>query len=98
LPINLITIADRVNMHLLPMVEYRVEDQGSDNLTRFDIIGALEFEVFVTKDLSVSAAQGLAIDLVSPPGNAESTTNWSTFGSNITEFGVHFYLGGGGGE
>ena len=100
LPINMITVGDRVNLHFLPMFEYRSLDQGTDNATEFNIIAALEFEVFVTKDLSVSAAHGVVFSSTSPPGNAETTTDWSTFGSNITDFGVHYYLpgGGGGGE
>jgi hypothetical protein len=98
LPINLLSVGDRVNLHLLPMFEYRTIDQGTDNETQYDIIGALEFEVFVTKDLSVSASQGIAFTSSNPPGTAESTADWSTFGSNITEFGVHYYLPGGGGE
>jgi len=100
LPINLITIGDRVNLHFLPWVQYSNIDLISDTASQFDIVAALEFEVFVTKDLSVSASHGVDFQMYSPPGDADSETDITTFGSNITDFGVHYYLpgGGGGGE
>jgi hypothetical protein len=100
LPINLITIGDRVNLHFLPWVQYSNIDLIDDTASQFDIVAALEFEVFVTKDLSVSASHGFDFQMYSPPGDADSETDINTFGANITDFGVHYYLpgGGGGGE
>jgi len=99
LPINLLKVGDRVNMHFLPWVQYTSLDFGDETGSVFDIVAALEFEVFVTNDLSVSATQGVDFQMFSPPGDADSETDISTFGANLTEFGVHYYLpGGGGGE
>ena len=97
LPINLITIADRVNLHFLPWVQYTNLDFVTDTGSQFDIVAALEFEVFVTKDLSVSASHGVDFQMFSPPGNGDSETDINTFGANITDFGVHYYLGSSGG-
>ena len=99
LPINLIHVGDRVNMHFLPWVQYTSVDLGADTASIIDLVAGLEFEVFVTNDLSVSATQGVDFQITSPPSPAESETDISTFGLNLTEFGVHYYLpGGGGGE
>jgi len=99
LPINLLHVGDRVNMHFLPWVQYSNIDLGNDQTgTVFDIVAGLEFEVFVTNDLSVSAIQGVQFEISG--GDFESETDISTIGDNLTEFGVHYYLpgGGGGGE
>jgi hypothetical protein len=54
----------------------------------------LEFELFVTKDFV--SAHGVAFEMYSPGADgAESATDITTFGENITEFGVHYYLPGG---
>ena len=99
LPINLITVGDRVNFHLLPWVQYTNLDFGDETGSQFDIVVALEAEVFVTNDLSVSASHGVDFQMFSPPGDADSETDITTFGANVTEFGFHYYLpGGGGGE
>ena len=104
LPISLIQAGDRVNLNLLPWVQYSSIDLGEDPVTDesltgtvFDVIVALEFEVFVTNDLSVSAMQGIGFSIAG--GDFESETDIATLGNNLTEFGVHYYLpGGGGGE
>ena len=95
LPINVIDVGDRVNFNFLPWVQYTSVDAGKDTNTYFDIVAGLEFEVFVTKDLSVSASHGVAFEMYSPGGAGESTTDINTFGKNITQFGVHYYLPGG---
>jgi len=97
-PINIHRVADRVNFNFLPGVEYYNNDNGDagDADTYIDIMGALEFEVFVTPDFSVSASHGILISLYSPGDpNAENTTDISLFGNNVTEFGFHYYLPGG---
>ena len=100
LPINLIQAGDRVNLNFLPWVQYSSIDLGEDPSgesltgTVFDIIAGLEFEVFVTNDLSVSALQGVGFSMAG--GDFESETDIATLGNNLTEFGVHYYLPGGG--
>jgi len=97
LPISLLKVGDRVNLHLLPWVQYTSVDLGTDTESVFDVVGALEMEVFVTNDFSLSASQGVDIQMTSPPSPADSETDISTFGTSLTEFGFHYYLGGGGG-
>jgi hypothetical protein len=97
LPINLLQVGDRVNLHLLPWVQYTSVDFGDETGTVFDIVGALEMEVFVTNDFSLSASQGVDFQMTSPPGDVDSETDISTFGTSLTEFGFHYYLGSGGG-
>jgi hypothetical protein len=100
IPITIIDVGDRVNFNFLPWVQYESYDvptgNGTDTETAIDARFGLEFEFFVTKDLSLSAATGVGFVSTSPPGNAQSTTDVSTFGENVTQFGVHYYLGGGG--
>lgn len=98
LPIVIIPVGDRVNFLFNPSFQYM--DPGAygdaESTTQMSILGSLEFEVFVTGDFSVSASHGIGVDITSPPGDAESTTNWGTFGENVTQFGFHYYLPGGG--
>jgi hypothetical protein len=96
LPINLMSKGDRVNLNFLPMFTYSSVDLGTENDKYVDIRAALEFEVFVTKDLSLGASQGLLVTLYNPADPlADSHTDISLFGKNVTEFGVHYYLPGG---
>lgn len=98
-PIKLHSVGDeRVNFNLLPGVQFATIDQGegNDSDTDIAIIVALEFEVFVTESFSVSGSHGLAFDIYSPGADGrESTTDVDLFGSNVTEFGLHYYLPGG---
>ena len=95
LPI-LIKTWDRVHSIFRPGILYTSEafvlagetDRGST----ISIVGELEAEVFVTDNFSVSASHGLAIEINSPPGeNVDSSTNFGTFGVNLTEIGFHLY-------
>jgi hypothetical protein len=95
LPINVQNMAERVHFNFLPAIQFATFDNGdgNDSDTEISIILALEFEVNVTPDFTVAASQGLAFDLFSPGADgAESTTDISTFGLNVTEFGFHYYL------
>jgi hypothetical protein len=95
LPIRIHETGDRVNFNFLPLLMYTSSDQGDESDTFFDILAALEFEAFVTNDLSVSAIMGIGIEMFSPADDTdESTTDIFTVGSNLTEFGVHYYLPG----
>ncbi len=98
---------DRVHFLVRPGILYRsqeeVTDPGppvvTDNTTHLVIQGELEAEVFVVDNVSVSAAQGFAIDNINFAGGG-SATNFGTTGSNFTTVGFHVYLfgSGGGGE
>jgi hypothetical protein len=94
LPIVLVPVGDRVNFMFNPSFQYT--DPGAygngESTTYYTILGSLEFEVFVTGDFSVSAAHGIGVEITSPPGNAQSTTSWGTFGDNVTQFGFHYYF------
>ena len=98
LPINIIDVGERVNFNFLPWVQYANLDFGDETGSLMTILAALEFELFVTKDFSVSASHGVGFDMYSPPGDGDSETDISTFGENVTQFGVHYYLPGGGSQ
>jgi len=97
LPINLLQVGDRVNMHLLPWVQYTSLDFGDETGSVVDLVAALEMEVFVTNDFSLSASMGVDFEMFSPPGDVDSETDISSFGTSLTEFGFHYYLGSSGG-
>jgi hypothetical protein len=95
LPINIQNMAERVHFNFLPAVQFANFANGGDvsSDTDITIVLALECEVNVTPDFTVGASHGFAIDLYSPGAdNAESTTDITTFGDNVTEFGFHYYL------
>ena len=75
-------MADRVNFLIRPGIQFASYEVG----TAIDLTGALEFEVFVTDDFSVSAAHGLAI-MMDSPDEGDSTTDFGLLGSNWTSFG-----------
>jgi len=92
---------DRVHFMVRPGIVYRsqevITDPGppvlTDNDTELTIQGELEAEVFLVDNVSVSAAQGLAIVNENPAGGG-SSTNFGTTGSNFTTIGFHVYLFG----
>jgi hypothetical protein len=59
------------------------------------LLAELEAEVFITENFSVSASHGFGIFIVSPPEpegiDYDSSTNFGTFGNNITDIGFHLY-------
>ncbi len=58
---------DRTNFYLRPSAGF-LSEQRADGTYSTIVLGAgLLFEVFLTRDLSVSAAQRLSIDFVGPP-------------------------------
>lgn len=92
-PIIFNAMGDRVNFLIRPGIQFTTGDMavGGEKGTDIQISGALEFEVFVTDDFSVSAAHGLMIDMLSPDVG-DSRTNFGLFGDNWTNFGFHYYL------
>lgn len=110
LPINVMSVDDRVNFHVTPMFEYQslkslklaAEVNNGAPLTGMStptsIAGllVLEFEVNVTQDFTVSASHGLGFMSVdSGVSGADKLTEFTTLGKNVTEFGFHYYLPGG---
>ena len=95
-PIVLMDDADRVNFLVRPGILYSsmgTSAQGYDSATNLMISGSLEFEVFVTDDFSVSAAHGFAFNIAdSGAPNSSSTSDYGTFGNNMTDFGFHYYF------
>ena len=49
-------------------------------------------EVFFGENFSLEAAHGIMIDLMSPPGDGDSMTNFGTGAYSITQIGFHFYF------
>jgi hypothetical protein len=86
-PIVFNAAADRVNFLIRPGIQFTSLEAG----TIIELSGALEFEVFVTDDFTVSAAHGIAIDMNSPDVG-DSSTNFGLFGNNWTAFGFHYYM------
>jgi hypothetical protein len=93
---------DRVHFIVRPGIVYRSQEVilglgppvDTDNDTQLVVQGELEAEVFLVDNVSVSAAQGLAIVNTDFAGGG-SATDWSTTGSNFTTLGFHVYLFGG---
>jgi hypothetical protein len=99
LPINIMNMGDRVNFNFFPALGYAmfdVPDQSGLQSSQIDVIAGLEFEVFVTNDFSVSASHGVQFNIASYEDfgttSVDSQTDWSTFGANITDFGLHYYF------
>ena len=92
-PLVFNAMADRVNFLIRPGIQFTSGDfaVAAAKGTDIQLSGALEFEVFVTDDFSVSAAHGLYIDLMSPDVG-DSRTNFGLFGNDWTNFGFHYYL------
>jgi hypothetical protein len=70
------------------------KDRGSRTL----ISAELEAEIFIVDNVSFSASSGIAIDMndpPAPPGDDDSTTEFSSTGNDFTTLGFHVYLGGG---
>jgi hypothetical protein len=101
---------ERVHFIVRPGIEYSSQDVAfpttppsssveKDSATEFAARLELETEVFLADNFSVSAAQGIGFVNSKPaqaPGapEPESSTNFSTSGSNFTNVGFHVYLWG----
>ena len=55
---------------------------------------ALEAEVFLANNVSISATHGIALININPPGSGKSTTDFASLGGNFTQVGFHVYLWG----
>ena len=84
---------DRLNFYLRPGVRFRsvnASDEGATTTVSFT--ATLSFEVFMTRDFSVTAEQGLVMDFVSPPDGLDHT-DFGTLGGPWTRLGFYYYLG-----
>lgn len=87
---------ERVHFLFRPGVVYESEAfiiaGDTERGSTFSILGELEAEVFVVDNFSISASHGVGIFIDSPPGdNVDSSTNFGTFGNNMTDIGFHLY-------
>jgi hypothetical protein len=74
-----------------PGVLYEKEDLGYGDRRTTTLSAELEGEAFLVKDLSVSAAFGVAHRSVDQPGAGDKTESRST-GGEFTNVGFHLYL------
>jgi hypothetical protein len=58
---------DRTNLYLRPSAGFLSEERTDGTYSTIVLGAGLLFEVFLTRDLSVTAAQGVSIDFVGPP-------------------------------
>jgi hypothetical protein len=97
LPINVHQVGERVNLNFLPFLSYETSGGTGGGISGWTqvvaIEGGLEFEWFVTNDLSVGSFLGIGVQMVNPGDETEeSRTSVFTEGVNVTMFGVHYYL------
>jgi hypothetical protein len=69
---------------------------GTDEQTTMTIAAEIEAEIFLVKNVSVSASHGIGIQRVDPAGGGDSYSNVGTFGNQFTNIGFHIYFFGGG--
>jgi hypothetical protein len=94
---------DKVHVIFRPGVNFTSEQQfisadggfEKDRASTIAIVAEIEGELFVAENFSVSASNGFAVSIMSPPGDGDSSMDWGTFGNNLTELGVHWYIFGG---
>jgi hypothetical protein len=58
---------DRTNLNLRPSAGFLSEERTDGTYSTIVLGVGVSFEVFLTRDLSVTAAQGVSIDFVGPP-------------------------------
>jgi len=90
---------DRVNFMIRPGLLYTSQEETTGpgttgDTTEMILLAELEAEVFLAENFSVSASHGLGI-VNTDPATGSSTSDWSTFGNNLTNIGFHVYLFGG---
>jgi len=90
---------ERANFFFRPGLVYaslddRVYGSGTldDTWTNITIKLTPGAEVFFGEHFSLEAAHGITIDLMSPPGDGDSSTNFGTGAYSITQLGFHFYF------
>ncbi len=94
-PIVIDNMADRVAFLVRPGFNWMTMDPGNggDKAKVLNVSAALEFEVNVTDDFTVSAAQGFQFSSYdSGISGSSSTSDYGFFGNNWTSFGFHYYL------
>jgi hypothetical protein len=95
---------ERFHLIFRPGVMYQSEEVqvtsppdpfGTDDQTTLTIAAEIEAEIFLVKNVSVSASQGIGLRRVDPAGGGDSQTDFGTFGYNFTNIGFHIYCFGG---
>ena len=85
--------SERANFFVRPGVLFASFDElVSSTETMIQITFAPGAEVFFGDHFSLEAAHGIAIEIASPHGDGDSSTDFGTFGASITTLGFHFYF------
>ena len=92
-PIRVID-TEKANLNVMPGISFynMGAPSGGDSSSLIELFAALEVEYFLSPAFAVHAAHGLGVSIFSPGGDADSSTDFGTFGSNWTSLGFHFYI------
>jgi hypothetical protein len=86
----------RVSFYLRPGIGFTSEHRTAGAYSTVGLSVGFSFEWFVTRDFSLTAAQSLRLDLVSPPkgdpAGSGDRTRLGVFGSSVPHFGFFYYL------
>jgi len=74
----------------LPVAEAGVPDHRTTTIWTPHV--GLTVRVWMGRDFSLTATHGLALDLIHPPGGADSRTNFRTFSGDLTEVSFSYWL------
>ena len=87
---------DRLNFYLRPAAGFLSEERGDGTYSTVVLSAGFLFEVFLTRDFSVSASQGLAVEFVGPPSGRDSAsgnrTSFGLRGGTWPQLGFTYYL------
>ncbi len=92
---------DRANFMVRPGLVFASLDDRSfsmgtgvldDTWTEVRVSLTLAGEVFFGEHFSLEAGHGINVQLLSPPGDGDSQTNFSTFGASVSHLGFHYYF------
>lgn len=76
---------DKAQFNLDLGLDFASEDMGEESQTTITPHVGFNIRFWFSDSFSVSAAHGLAIDLISPPGDADSRTNIGTYSANFSD-------------
>jgi len=94
---------DKVHMLFRPGFMYESQEEqtatppdpfDSDNQTKISLTAEVEAEIFIVKNFSVSASEGIGFFSESPAGGGDSVTSLGTLGNNFSHIGFHIYFFG----
>jgi hypothetical protein len=85
-----------VSFFLRPGIRFSSEHRSAGTFTTVGLSVGFSFQWFVTRDFSLTATQGLRLDLVSPPeddpGGSDDRTRIVLFGEAVPRLGFFYYL------